>query len=114
MSKLWSVGLFVKDKDYLDKAFKFTNNLIKDKNEEIVKIIKSNYNFRIETKNSVYKCLVANESIRGHVWHKVFIFNAEMIDNAIIGWYIISRIFPYDIFNKDDSWSYKDYVHYVE
>ena len=112
MSKLWKVGLFVKDYSYFDDVFEFTNKLIENKGEEITFIKKTTETFEIETNKSLYKFIVVNESIRGYRWHEAYIFDTWLIDLEKIENLILAKIVPYDMWNRDVQWNRNKYVHY--
>lgn len=112
MSKLWKVGLFVKDYSYFDDVFEFANKLIESKGEEITFIKKTTETFEIETNKSLYEFIVVNESIRGYRWHEAYIFDTWLIDLEKIENLILAKIVPYDMWNRDVQWNRNKYVHY--
>lgn len=114
MSKLWKVGLFAKDYSYYDDVFEFANKLIEEKGEVITFIEKATKVFRIDTNKSSYRFVVVNEGIRGYRWHEAYIFDALLIDFEKVDSLIIAKIVPYDMWNRDATWNYKKYVHFME
>lgn len=112
MSKLWKVGLFVKDYSYFDDVFEFANKLIESKGEEITFIKKTTETFEIETNKSLYEFIIVNESIRGYRWHEAYIFDTWLIDLEKIENLVLAKIVPYDMWNRDVQWNRNKYVHY--
>lgn len=114
MSQLWKVGLFAKDYSYFDDMFEFANKLIGSKGEVITYIEKTTRTFRIDTDKASYRFVVVNESIRGYRWHEAYIFDSWTMSKEMIDGLIIAKIVPYDIWDRDATWSYKKYVHFME
>lgn len=114
MDRLWRVGLFAKDDSYYDDVFDFTNKLIQEKGEKIEEIRKCFDKFEIRTNRSIYKFVIVNENIRGYRWHEVYVFDTWLIDLEKINSLILAKIVPYDMWNRDATWSYKKYVHFME
>lgn len=114
MSKLWQVGLFVKDSSYFDSVFEFTNTLIESKKESITFIEKTTKTFRVDTNKSSYRLVVINEDIRDRRWHEAYVFDTWLIDPQQIENVVLAKIIPYDTWNRDVQWTYKKYVHFME
>lgn len=112
MDRLWRVGLFVKNDGYYDDVFDFANKLIKEKGEEIEEIRKCNNKFEIRTNKSIYKFVVVNENIRGYRWHEAYVFDTWLIDLEKIHSFILAKIMPYDVWDRDTEWNLNDCVHY--
>lgn len=90
----------------------FALNLIKDKDENIIKAIKMKYTFTIQTDKSLYRFKTACDNARGHRWHEVFIFDSYLIDKEILDACVIAKIIPYDMFSPCE-YSYKKHIHYL-
>lgn len=114
MKGLWKIGLFAKDKSYLEEAFEFSNKLIKDKDETIILTKKMSDTFEVQTDKTLYIFKIANHGVRGYRWHEVFIFDAYLIDREIIDICILPKIVPYDMWNRDIEWKIGKYIHFLE
>lgn len=113
MNKIWKVGLFAPNREYLDEIMKYTYRIIKDRNETIIKTVKSKDKPYIETDKSWYEFRTPVEGVRGYKWHELFIFDSQFIDEEILDVDIISKLIPYDIFNCEE-YDYRKYIHYLD